>query len=286
MGRATQLRRRVGSYWSDLRDRAHLGPMVTRINSIEAVVCDSVHEAAWLERGLLEATLPRWNRTAGGQESPVCIRLDPGPARPALSVEYLTSPAGSVPAGNVPARSVESFGPYLGGRRVRLAVKGLGRCLPLALTAPGLRGAELELARIREVTAADRGYFTDTIRAVLRRQPEALGQVRGRLCQLREHASGILAFELAAAISDEIQALEWITCPQRAASMERANFAACGWSDSFLTCLIVRDGKIAEWLQTRCEEADAAPRLAATPPGWAEFAQRNAELAAALSTAS
>jgi excinuclease ABC subunit C len=45
-GRATKLRRRVASYWSDLRDRGHLAPMVTRVTGIEAVACDSGHEAA------------------------------------------------------------------------------------------------------------------------------------------------------------------------------------------------------------------------------------------------
>ena len=58
IGRATSLRGRVGSYWSDLRERDHLAPMVARIERIEAVVTDSVHEAAWLERNLLEAALP------------------------------------------------------------------------------------------------------------------------------------------------------------------------------------------------------------------------------------
>jgi len=58
IGRATWLRGRVGSYWSDLRERGHLAPMVARIAGIEAVVTDSVHEAAWLERNLLEAALP------------------------------------------------------------------------------------------------------------------------------------------------------------------------------------------------------------------------------------
>ena len=272
-GRATELRRRVASYWSDLRDRAHLAPMVTRITGIEAAVCDSAHEAAWLERNLLETSLPPWNRTAGGQESPVCIRLDPRPARPCLSVEHLRPPAGNA----------EYFGPYLGRRRVRLAVKGLSRCLPLACTGTGLRGTELSIARARGVTEADRTHFIDTISAVLRRQPEAVGQVRAHLQQLRDHAARVLAFELADDINGEIQALEWVTCPQRASSMEQTDFTACGWSDGIITCFIVRGGKISEWVQSRCPESGAAPRLADTPPGWAEFAQRNAELAATLS---
>ena len=75
IGRAGALRSRVASYWSDLGGRDHLGPMVARIARIEAISCDSAHEAAWLERNLLETSLPRWNRTPGGQERAVCIRM-------------------------------------------------------------------------------------------------------------------------------------------------------------------------------------------------------------------
>src|SRR5207245_11100084 len=118
IGRAVQLRRRVGSYWTDLRDRSHLAPMVARIARIEAVSCDSEHEAAWLERNLLEQALPYWNRTAGGQEVPVYIRLDSRPAGPGLSVVYAAGPTPRGPAARL-------FGPYLGGDRVRLAVSAL-----------------------------------------------------------------------------------------------------------------------------------------------------------------
>src|SRR3982751_1210169 len=75
VGRATELRSRVGSYWGELRGRRHLRRMVTAVARIEAVACDSVHEAAWLERNLLEESLPRWNRTAGGAEVPAYLRL-------------------------------------------------------------------------------------------------------------------------------------------------------------------------------------------------------------------
>jgi hypothetical protein len=38
VGRASTLRSRVASYWSDLRDRRHLAPMAARV---EAVACGS-----------------------------------------------------------------------------------------------------------------------------------------------------------------------------------------------------------------------------------------------------
>src|SRR5690349_11334535 len=82
VGRATELRARVGSYGGDLRDRRHLRRMVPQVTRIEAVACESVHEAAWLERNLLEESLPRWNRTAGGEEVPAYLRLDERPSTP------------------------------------------------------------------------------------------------------------------------------------------------------------------------------------------------------------
>jgi excinuclease ABC subunit C len=59
LGRAASLRCRVVSYWGDLGDRAHLAVMVGRIARVEAVVCDSAHEAAWLERDRGASAGPR-----------------------------------------------------------------------------------------------------------------------------------------------------------------------------------------------------------------------------------
>ena len=89
LGRATSLRRRVASYWGDLSGRAHLGAMMARVARVEAVTCDSVHEAAWLERNLLLARKPPWNRApAGGQEVEVWIRLSEGAATPGVAVVH------------------------------------------------------------------------------------------------------------------------------------------------------------------------------------------------------
>lgn len=272
VGRATALRRRVASYWGDLGDRGHLAPMVARIARVEAVACDSAHEAAWLERNLLETWLPPWNRGAGGQEVPVYIRLDAGASRPGLSVAHVLPDAATA----------VYFGPYLGGRRVRAAVKGLGRVLPLAYTGSGLRGTRLDIARARGLATADRDHCAAAITAVLRRQPEAVSDARARLEELRDRAASVLAFELAGDITRELRALEWVTSRQRVSSMDAADFTASGWSGGVLTSFTARRGRIREWAQSTCPESGAAARLAGTPAAWAGFAQRNAELAAAL----
>src|SRR5580700_1789314 len=85
VGRAVSLRRRVASYWGDLGDRRHLAVMVARIARVEAVPCDSAHEAAWLERNLLQYRKPPWNRSpSGGQEVEVWIRLSESAPAPGL----------------------------------------------------------------------------------------------------------------------------------------------------------------------------------------------------------
>src|SRR6516225_9079888 len=87
LGRAVSLRRRAASYWGDLGDRGHLAAMVARIARVEAVPCASAHEAAWLERNLLQRHKPPWNRSpSGGQESEVWIRLSASPDAPGLTV--------------------------------------------------------------------------------------------------------------------------------------------------------------------------------------------------------
>ena len=272
IGRATTLRNRVASYWSDLRERGHLAPMVARVARIEAVACDSPHEAAWLERNLLEASLPPWNRTAGGQENLAYIRMDQRPPAPGLTAEHLRWPAGNA----------QYFGPYLGGLQVRQAVAALHRILPLSYTATGLRGAQPDMARARGFAGADREELIATLTAVLQRQPGALAWARAELEQLRNRATEALAFELAGRIQSEIGALDWVTCPQGVTTMDAGDFDVYGWSGNVLVHFGIRGGRLCQWSQCRCSPSRAAPQLAATPAGWAGFVQRNAELAAAL----
>ena len=164
VGRAVSLRRRVLSYWGDLGDRGHLAPMVARIARVEAVVCDSAHEAAWLERNLLQRRLPPWNRSRGGQEAEVWIRLCESARTPGVTVVRQPSPG--------------DFGPYLGGQKVRDAVSGLGRVLPLAYAADGQAGTERDMARVRGASPGVRADLARTIAAVLSRDQAAVASVR------------------------------------------------------------------------------------------------------------
>jgi excinuclease ABC subunit C len=285
VGRATELRSRVGSYWSDLRGRRHLTRMVAQVARIEAVACASVHEAAWLERNLLQAAMPRWNRTPGGQENQVYIRLRRTPAggaakaRRALAVVYQASPG----------PDLRYFGPYLGGVRTRQAVAALYRIRPGAGAGPAARGAhqDLILARRGAVPAAP-GAETQTkdlddLAAILARDPAAVAQARAELTAIRDRAAANLAFEFAAKVQAEIEALAWVTGPQRVTSMDPGDLDVYGWAAGTLVHFGVRGGRLCHWSQRACPSpVTAAPHLATTPPAWVPFATRNAELAATL----
>jgi excinuclease ABC subunit C len=273
IGRAGALRRRVASYWSDLGERGHLAAMVARIVRIEAVSCGSAHEAVWLERNLLEASLPPWNRTQG-LESAVYIRLDPGPVKPGLSIAFQARPGDQA----------RYFGPYLGSLRVRHAVSALNRLLPLACTGTQLAGAErdLALARVRGVAGGDRIALIGSLTAILDRQPAAVSWAHNQLEQVRDRAARALAYEFAARVQGEIEALSWVSCPQRATTMDAMNLTISGWSGGTLIQFLIRDGRLCGWSQRSSSLASAAPALASTPAAWRDFTQRNAELAANL----
>lgn len=279
LGRATDLHDRVRSFWSDLGDRRHLSRMVAAVTRIDALVCSSVHEACWLERLLLETLqagpgLPSGNRTAGGQESPVW-----------LSVEARARTAGlTVRPDRALTEGTECFGPYLGGLQVRRALTGLGRVLPLGYTATGLSGSGLGMAAIRSITPDDRPSLVAELTLVLSGDSVAIWRTTTSLTRLRDDASSAQAFELAARIQAEIAALGWITGEQRVYRVGAGDQVVYGWSGGVLVQFMITSGRLVGWQQRRCSAERAEP-VAGTRPDWRPFADRNAELAAALMAA-
>jgi excinuclease ABC subunit C len=262
IGRAVDLRRRVASYWGDLRDRPHLRRMVPRVVRVEAVSCDSEHEAAFLERNLLAHARPRWNRVEG-VESTVYIGLVP-------RLEVRHDP-GTGPV----------FGPYLGGEKVRLAVSALERALALAYAGDRLGGFDRDMARMRGVEPGSRPELLAEVTAVLGRDRAAGDRVQKALAERRDAAAAALAFELAARIQAEVEALEWVIAEQKVAGTE-PDSDIHGWCDDLLISFELRGGRLRSWSQRSCDEAVGRLRVASTPAAWRTFADRNAALAARL----
>lgn len=266
IGRAVNLRRRVASYWRDLRERSHLAPMVAQIARVEAVCCATAHEAAWLERNLLQTAKPRWNRAIGGAEVPVYLRL-----------------SGRLQVVHDVVGDAQHFGPYLGGRKVRLAASALNRALPLAYADPSVRGAAAEFARALGISTTDRDELRRAVSAVLGRDPAAVAALRVDLLDRRERAAAGQVYELAARLQLELAAIDWVVAEQRVTAARPYDAEICGWCDGVLVRFAVRAGRMTQWSIRSCGRAEAAARVAATPPEWAAFARANADLAAALS---
>jgi excinuclease ABC subunit C len=269
IGRARNLRRRVQSYWTNLGDRPQLATMVRRIARIEGVWCDSEHEAAWLERNLLEHSKPRWNRAEGGAEVVGYIRFDAGPNRPGLRFAHTVT------------ATAPHFGPYLGGLRIRQAISALHRVLPLAYTAAA-DGSVREFARLFGIGPGDRETLARTAIAVLERDPAAVTALRAELVRRRDRAAAELRFEFAAKLQDEIAAFDWIVAEQKVSWLEPHDVDVYGWADGVLVRFQVEAGRMCTWTQRAASEETARDRVAATPAPWRAFAQRNAELAARL----
>jgi excinuclease ABC subunit C len=276
LGRTVSLRRRVPSYWGGLRDRRYLAGMMPHIAEVQAVACDSAHEAAWLERNLLRSGLPPWNRSPdGGSEAEVWIRLSESPRAPGLDVVHAWCPGDRA----------KYFGPYLGGQKVREAAAGLSRVLPLAYSAEKLAGAKRDLARVRGAGPADRAGLMRSVVAVLGRDPVAVGRVRAELGRRRDAAAARQSFEFAAKLQAEIEAIDWITAEQKVTRADATDVTVRGWADGVLVEFEIRGGRMSGWTQRHCAEEAARRHCGETPAEWTAFVVRNALLAASLDLA-
>jgi excinuclease ABC subunit C len=272
IGRAADLRRRVSSYWGDLRDRPHLRRMVPRVVRVEAAVCDSDHEAAWLERNLLEQSKPSWNRIIGGLEVPVYIRLVLIGRSADITVAHEAGPTGV------------HFGPYLGGQKVRLAVSGLRRVAPVEYAGERLGGFDRDMARVRGIAPGDRQRLVDAAVAALTGDRAAADALLAELAVRRDAAGAALAYELAGRVQAEIEAFAWVVSTQRVTSDGSGDAELAGWCDGVLVSVGLRSGRVRTWTQRLCAERAATERVAATPAAWRDWVDRSAILAAALVT--
>jgi excinuclease ABC subunit C len=274
VGRTVDLRRRVASYWGGLRDRRHLRSMVPAVRRVQAVVCASEHEAAWLERNLLELRKPRANRSRGGAEVPTFIALNCSGGAPRLEVAH------------GPRQGAwRHFGPYLGGDRARVALSGLHRAYSWSYYGEGLTGTQQDMARARAVTTLSLAELVQAVSAVLEREPAAVAHVKSELRRRRDRAAVALAFELAGRIQDEIEAIDWLTSTQRVTTAEPYDLDIYGWDNGPLVHFSVRDGRLSTWRERTADVRQAQRLTRRTPSAWAEFAQENAGLAARLASA-
>ena len=199
VGRASNLRSRVRSYWNTGLDRPGLRGMVRRIRRVLAGPCISEHEAALLERTLLERLDPPFNRTTGF-ETVVGVRLSSTPPGIAAVVELAP-------------RIDRVFGPYLGWAPTYAAASALMRLFPVHFCRPPgeLDSIERDLARIRGVGEHDLDDLSQRAANVLDRDRSAVIDAVDRVRREREHASEMCLYERASELQRQIDGILWIT---------------------------------------------------------------------------
>ena len=205
VGRASNLRARVRSYWGDLRDRPHLRRMVPRIALIEHLVCGSEHEAAFVERGLLDADCPPFNRSEG-TEVLAYLRYDDADGL-AFAREAGTSGA--------------TFGPYLGSTAVRHAADALNFLYPVGHALGRTSRVGRELGRSRGLAAGDAVRLRRDLFATLDGDGAAVAAALERLAARRDAAASLLLFEGAARLTAQMAGLSWISQPVDHAAVAR-----------------------------------------------------------------
>ena len=162
-------------------------------------------------------------------------------------------------------------------------------CLPLA---PGVYRFRDQAGRVLYVGRAvslrlgasywgdlgDRGHLAPMVAQIAR-----VEAVRTELTARRDAAAVALAFEFAGRLQAEIETLAWITEEQKV-TRAQGDADVYGWADGVLVWFEIRSGRMSGWRQRPCGATAARRYLAQTPPAWADFARRAAELAARLRT--
>ena len=199
IGRASNLRSRIRSYWNVGLDRPGLRGMVRRVRRILVSSCVSEHEAALLERTLLERLDPPFNRTTGF-ETVVGVRLSSTP--PGIAVVVELAP-----------RVDRVFGPYLGWAPTYAAASALMRLFPVHFCRPPgeLDSIERDLARIRGVGEHDLDDLSQRAANVLDRDRSAVIDAVDRVRRERDHASELCLYERASELQRQIDGILWIT---------------------------------------------------------------------------
>jgi excinuclease ABC subunit C len=158
--------------------------------------------------------------------------------------------------------------------------------LSLAYAGDRLTGSDADMARARGVEPGRRAELVRTAIALLERDPAVLDAVRDELARRRNETAAALLFEQAARIQAELEAVEWVTAPQRVTAPTPDRADVHGFAGSLASGLLVsfeiRDGRLRAWSQRTSTSEAAQPLLASTPPAWTAFAQRCADLAAVL----
>jgi excinuclease ABC subunit C len=216
VGKAADLRARVRSYLRPEGDGRVAAPYLARqIADVDFIVTSNEKEALLLENTLIKRHRPRYNVRLRDDKAYLCIRVDTRHAWPRLHMVRRFRRDGAL-----------YFGPFSSAKAVRRTIRTLGAVFPLRLCSDRVlasRDRPCLYHQLKRCSAPCVGLvqpdeyrrMVDGLVDLLRgRTDDLLASLRTRM----NEAANALEYERAAALRDQIDALEETTQAQRVAS--------------------------------------------------------------------
>ena len=246
VGKAASLRHRLSSYFAS---SAGLPPkirrMVTKLTDFEFIVTESEQEALILECNLIKEHQPPYNARLKDDKSYPFIKLDMTEEYPLVYVTRKVADDGA-----------RYFGPYANATSVRRTLAVLKKLFPYRSCTKTITGTDdrpcldYYIHRcvgpcIGAANKEEYGEIIDQVAMFLEGKTETI--VNGIKTRMEE-ASEELEFERAAALRDQIQAIEKVHEGQKVLHLTSENVdiiaAAQGKRESWVEVFFIRQGKL------------------------------------------
>jgi len=246
VGKALNLRSRVRSYFQPSADHGRkVAELVTHVADIEWIVVGSELEALILEMNLIKRHRPKYN-----------VRLKDDKRYPYIQVRWVDP----FPTVVVTRRMVEDgsryFGPYTSVWAVHETLDVLRRMFPYltcdrVITGQDLRAclyADIKLCLAPCIGAVGQAGYRQMIDDLCRFLQGETETVVARLSEEMTRASAAMAYERAAALRDQLQAIDKVVEGQTIVSQERIDSDVIAFArDDDSACVqvfFVRHGKL------------------------------------------
>jgi excinuclease ABC subunit C len=254
VGKASNLRSRVRSYFTRGDERAFVALLDEVLGDLEVIVVRTEKEALLLESELIKKHQPRFNVVLRDDKSFICLRLDEKAQWPRIEI-VRAAQVQRRPGGD----EARTFGPYSSATSIRETLRlinrhfGLRTCTDHQLHQCERRQRacmQYQIGRcpgpcVGAITAPDYARNVhDVVLFLEGKQATVLERLKARM----EEASGRTDFELAARLRDQIHAIERSLERQRAVSTEDVDRDVIGFhreADRLTVYLLfIRSGRL------------------------------------------
>ncbi len=244
VGKASDLRNRVRSYFSSHPDTPKIRKMIPMISDIDFFLTESEQEALILESNLIKKYQPPFNVRLKDDKSYPYIKIT-AEAWPRVTITRHLKEDGS-----------RYFGPYANAGSIRRTLNWINKVFPYRTCRKTITGNESRPCLKYHINrcagpcigAVSPQEYTEIIGRVALFLKGKQDQVLRQLKQKMAQSAKKLEFEKAAALRDQIQALERLVGEQRVISSSRVNEDAIAFAQeknhACAQVFFVREGKL------------------------------------------